>query len=118
MSSNTERVATSLHDRLSRLEWGVGEQLPPLAVLAASYDTSVPTIHRAQRILIDQGTLRAEPGIGVFVQHTPSSEADADEDLRQAVDQINEQIEAAMKALTAAKARVQALDSQINRSTA
>lgn len=114
--SATERVATNLYSRLRRHEWGVGEQLPPLADLATEYETSIPTIHRAQRMLIDQGILRAAPGVGVFVHRAPPA-VDSDAELREAVDQINDQIESAIQSLTAAKAQAQALDARINRST-
>ena len=58
------RVVNDLRRRLQAGEWDRGQQLPTVRDLAEQYDVSTRTIHRAYRLLAEEGLIVITPGWG------------------------------------------------------
>lgn len=70
-------IADDLRSRLALGEWREGDRLPSIGDLQDHYDVpGLNTIRAAQRILIEEGLLRAEQGVGVFVARTATTSTD------------------------------------------
>lgn len=70
-------IADDLRARLALGEWEPGTRLPSINELQDHYDVpGLNTIRAAQRILIDEGLLRAEQGVGVFAIRAPGRGVD------------------------------------------
>lgn len=63
---NYTEIADDLADRIAQGEYRPGARLPSYTQLAALYDVSYATIHRAIRILRTRGVVYGEPGRGVY----------------------------------------------------
>lgn len=66
-------VYEDLRRRVASGEWRVGEQLPAISELQVHYNArSLNTIRSAQQLLVEDGMLKTERGLGAFVvSHTP-----------------------------------------------
>ena len=61
-------IATELRERIAADVYPVGSKLPSIAALMTEFDVKgLNTIRDAQRTLIDEGLLRPEQGVGVWV---------------------------------------------------
>lgn len=62
-------IAADLRARIKAGEWAVGEKLPGISALQEHYEVekSLGTIRRAQQLLVADGMLRTEQGVGAFV---------------------------------------------------
>lgn len=75
-------IADDLRARLALGEWQEGQRLPSISDLQEHYNVpGLNTIRAAQRILIDEGLLRAEQGVGVFAARTPPQTTDLSAEL-------------------------------------
>jgi DNA-binding GntR family transcriptional regulator len=66
-----QQVADDLRRRLAAGEWEVGQPIDPIARLMSRYGCSISTVRGAQRVLADEGLLRARQGIGIYVEVIP-----------------------------------------------
>ena len=61
-------IASDLRRRIVDGEFPVGSQLPSITALMGTYEVAgLNTIRAAERVLVDEGLLRTEHGVGVFV---------------------------------------------------
>lgn len=60
-------ILKTLKKKLETGEWGPGDRLPTLPVLAETFKVSVATIREALRVLQSQGLISIEQGRGIFV---------------------------------------------------
>lgn len=68
-----KEIAVDLRRRLDAGEWRVGEQIASISQLQAEYDgPGLNVVRDAQSMLIGEGRLRAQQGVGVFVVAPPS----------------------------------------------
>ncbi|MGD7708259.1 substrate-binding domain-containing protein [Microlunatus sp. Y2014] len=58
---------------IARGDFRPGDQITSVGVLARRYQLSRPTILKALQPMMDDGTLRSVPSVGVFVGHTEST---------------------------------------------
>jgi DNA-binding FadR family transcriptional regulator len=65
-------IADDLRSRIKAGEWAVGDKLPGISALQDHYkvERSLGTIRSAQRLLVADGMLRTEQGVGAFVTAT------------------------------------------------
>lgn len=62
------QIAQDLLRRVQAGEFGVGDQLPPIAALQEHYKVpGLNTIRQAQQLLVDDGLIETRQGIGAFV---------------------------------------------------
>jgi DNA-binding GntR family transcriptional regulator len=91
-------IATDLRERIRSGEHAVGSKLPGISTLQEVYGVpGLNTIRAAQRILIGEGLLRPEQGVGTFVVRVPAAEsesADALAELRVAREALDKAIRA------------------------
>jgi DNA-binding transcriptional regulator YhcF (GntR family) len=67
-----QEIADGMRRRIQDGRWPPGSQIPSIAQLQAEYDVpGLNTIRSAQRVLIGEGLLRSEHGVGVFVIAAP-----------------------------------------------
>jgi DNA-binding GntR family transcriptional regulator len=67
-----QSIADDLRRRIVAREWKVGEVLPPIWKLQKEYEVKgLNTIRDAQRLLVRDGVLRPEQGVGVHVIAIP-----------------------------------------------
>ena len=64
------QIADDLAARIASGEYPVESKLPSYPQIAALYDVSYATAHRAITLLRDRGLVYGEPGRGVFVRDT------------------------------------------------
>ena len=65
-------IADDLRRRIGAREWQVGDLLPPIWKLQQEYDVKgLNTIRDAQRLLVRDGLLRPEQGVGVHIIDVP-----------------------------------------------
>jgi GntR family transcriptional regulator len=62
-----QRIAAELRAKIERGDYARDVALPSATALAAEYDVSPRTAHRAVRILVDQGVLMVVPNYGTFL---------------------------------------------------
>ena len=61
-------IAQELRERIDRGVYPVGSKLPSIAALMKEFDVKgLNTIRDAQQMLVDEGLLRPEQGVGVWV---------------------------------------------------
>lgn len=62
-------IADDLRARIKAGEWKVGEKLPGISALQEHYkvEKSLGTVRSAQQLLVADGMLRTEQGVGAFV---------------------------------------------------
>jgi DNA-binding GntR family transcriptional regulator len=86
-----QRLYESLHRRLADREWPIGTAIPTIAALRQEYGIqSLRHVRRAQGRLVEEGYLRIQTGVGVFVMDYPPPDkalltaalADVDDALR------------------------------------
>jgi GntR family transcriptional regulator len=71
-------VADDLRARVVRGEFPIGGQLPSIGQLQQHYQVAGQnTIRQAQTLLVSEGLLEAQQGVGVFVISTTPAAADA-----------------------------------------
>ena len=65
-------IAEDLRARIKAGEWRIGDKLPGIAALQDYYqvEKSLGTIRSAQQLLVAEGMLRTEQGVGAFVTAT------------------------------------------------
>lgn len=65
-------IADDLRARIKAGEWKVGDKLPGISALQDHYEVekSLGTIRSAQQLLVADGMLRTEQGVGAFVTAT------------------------------------------------
>jgi DNA-binding transcriptional regulator YhcF (GntR family) len=65
-------IADDLRSRIKAGEWKVGDKLPGISALQDHYqvEKSLGTIRSAQQLLVVDGMLRTEQGVGAFVTAT------------------------------------------------
>lgn len=64
-------VYDALRAELANGKYKVGDRLPSLEVLTDRYGAAFNTVRSAQRMLANEGLVRAEQGRGVFVTALP-----------------------------------------------
>ena len=64
-----EQVSDALRDRITRGEFGPGDQLPSYRQLKSEYGVAITTAQRAIRTLKAEGLVEGQPGRGNFVRH-------------------------------------------------
>ncbi|GIF04637.1 GntR family transcriptional regulator [Actinoplanes siamensis] len=62
-----KEVAELIRAEIDKGTWPYGTQLPSASELSDMYGTSITTIHRAMKILIDAGDVIGRQGRGRFV---------------------------------------------------
>ena len=62
-----QRIAADLRARIASGEFQRGVSLPSASAMAGEYEVSARTIHRAVRLLVDEGLLVTEAGYGTFL---------------------------------------------------
>lgn len=61
-------IADDLRNRIQTGEFPVGSQLPSISILQDEYDVpGLNTIRSAQQVLVEEGLLRTQQGVGAFV---------------------------------------------------
>ena len=61
-------IAEELRERIDKGVYQVGSRLPSIAALMQEFDVKgLNTIRDAQQMLVDEGLLRPEQGVGVWV---------------------------------------------------
>ena len=61
-------IAEELRERIDRGVYQVGSKLPSIAALMQEFDVKgLNTIRDAQQMLVNEGLLRSEQGVGVWV---------------------------------------------------
>lgn len=98
------RIAQTLRRSITGGELSPRTQLPPIAELARTYDTTAITVRRALRDLEGEGLIRVEHGVGTFVAdwarqfdllHLPSFAAElAAHDLRPQTEVLGREVQA------------------------
>lgn len=94
-------IAEDLRARIQAGEWAVGQKLPGISALQEHYgvEKSLGTIRAAQQLLVADGMLRTEQGVGAFVTATkPQRRGDVNAIVAQIKDLANEALTAAMLA--------------------
>lgn len=67
-------IADDLRERIRNGEYRVGSKLPGIGSLQELYGVSgLNTVRAAHQILIEEGLIRTEQGVGTFVVALPSS---------------------------------------------
>ncbi|MDP9092433.1 MAG: GntR family transcriptional regulator [Actinomycetota bacterium] len=72
-------IADAIRERIQAGEFPVGARLPGISTLQKEYDVSgLNTIRSAQQLLVEEGLLRTQQGVGAFVVaiHPPTRPAD------------------------------------------
>jgi DNA-binding GntR family transcriptional regulator len=65
-------IADGLRERIRRGEYPVGTRIPSIAALQETYGVrGLNTVRSALRILISEGLLRSEQGVGTWVLAVP-----------------------------------------------
>lgn len=81
-------IAEELRERIDRGLYPVGSKLPSIAALMKEFDVKgLNTIRDAQQMLVNEGLLRSEQGVGVWViakTAEPKTTLQILDDLRQA----------------------------------
>lgn len=81
-------IAEELRERIDRGVYPVGSKLPSIAALMQEFDVKgLNTIRDAQQMLVNEGLLRSEQGVGVWViakTAEPKTTLQILDDLRQA----------------------------------
>ncbi|SRR6266568_299198 len=71
-----KEIADDMRRRIRDGEWQPGRTIPSIAQLQAAYGVpGLNTIRSAQGVLIGEGLLRTEQGVGVFVVASPPAAA-------------------------------------------
>jgi DNA-binding LacI/PurR family transcriptional regulator/DNA-binding transcriptional regulator YhcF (GntR family) len=70
------RIGLEIKRRIVRLEWLVGQPLPPQRQLALEYKVTTVTLNRAIGELITEGILTTSSGHGTFVARMPTLSSD------------------------------------------
>lgn len=85
-------IAEDLRRRIAAGEWEIGDRLPGISDLQEHYNArSLGTIRSAQALLVTDGMLRTEQGVGVFVTALrPARSIDVAAELVAARDHLNE----------------------------
>jgi DNA-binding transcriptional MocR family regulator len=99
-------IADDLRTRIQNGEWQVGDKLPGIAALQTYYrvEQSLGTIRKAQQLLVADGMLRTEQGLGAFVTATrPTRPAT---DVRETLTAARDLLDSALAALPDAKDKV------------
>lgn len=99
-------IADDLRARIARGEWAVGQKLPGITALQDHYEVekSLGTIRRAQQLLVADGMLRTEQGVGAFVTATKPVRTTAD--VRASLTAARDLLDGALAALPDAKNKV------------
>ena len=81
-------IAEELRERIDRGVYPVGSKLPSIAALMKEFDVKgLNTVRDAQQMLVNEGLLRSEQGVGVWVMAKtaePRTTLQILDDLRQA----------------------------------
>lgn len=81
-------IAEELRGRIDRGVYPVGTKLPSIAALMKEFDVKgLNTVRNAQQMLVNEGVLRPEQGVGVWVMEKraqPATTQQILDDLRQA----------------------------------
>ncbi len=81
-------IAEELRERIDRGVYPVGSKLPSIAALMKEFDVKgLNTVRDAQQMLVNEGLLRSEQGVGVWViakTAEPMTTLQILDDLRQA----------------------------------
>jgi DNA-binding FadR family transcriptional regulator len=103
-------IADDLRARIKAGEWDIGDKLPGIAALQEHYqvEKSLGTIRSAQQLLVTDGMLRTEQGVGAFVTATKPIRPAADIGalLAEIRDLANDALVAAQRDRIAAKGKV------------
>lgn len=66
-------IADALRARIRSGEYPVGSRLPSIASLESEFDVSLQTVRSAQKVLVEDGLIRLEQGVGAWVIATSTS---------------------------------------------
>jgi DNA-binding GntR family transcriptional regulator len=102
------RVASAIHDEITRGRYPVGTELPSIEALAKRFDVSHMTIKRALMTLVEEGLVVTRRGMRAQVVSARPAEGTGD---------VNVQIADLRERVDALAARVDRLDRHVDKST-
>lgn len=71
-----QRLASLLRHRISKAEYALGSQLPPITQLAADLGVAVVSVRQAYELLAREGLIRSKRGVGTHVAALPNATCD------------------------------------------